>query len=338
MKYLFSSIFALALLALVSCSKESGTVEDNECAATFVVTNYQQYRLLSTGSSDAQALSHLWLALYSVDGSRYTLVDEVHATSDEDAYNQISFTLSPGRYAVLAVGCNNSSDLLLDDPRCVSFSDGFVHDFLYCFQTMELTGSTTTPLLLERAVAAITIITEDDCPESLESVTIQCDGGTSQFDAVTGMGTGKTAHTTVLDDVSAARGTCTAFISYTFLPVALGRSCQVQYRVSAQGDDAWDASAFETSVELQASQRVTYTVDLFAESPGGVDEVEDPSTGDDPSGESGESGGSDDPSGDSGSGDDPSDDGGNSGTVTDPRDDNPYLPIIDGRVSNIVGD
>ncbi len=115
-------------------------------------------------------------------------VESVNQKSTDDDFGSISVNLAKGSYQVVALIHSCSGNATISSPEKITFPNNKVTDtFAYC-SDLEVDGSADNDITVSRAVAKFRLTVSDDIPDNVETMEFSYTGGSSTYNAATGMG------------------------------------------------------------------------------------------------------------------------------------------------------
>lgn len=264
-------LFFMALVAMLLSACKNSTDEpqpsEGEGHITFQVINYQQFSIDDDDDESTRVsvsnVDHLDMAIY--DASTNALVSHVHQAKDADGYGAFSATLPYGTYKVVFLGYKGSRTANVDNIAAISYLDDYVPDFFS--KTLDITidkpETEARNVSLTRRVAAFKLGSRGDNPSNLSSLTIESQGGSHHFNALTNCGA-QTENRSYRFDVSAKAGKDTLSVTvFTFLTDA-----ESTMNFTATARDANENILRQrtfTNVPMCISQRTQYNGYFFEE-------------------------------------------------------------------------
>ena len=206
--------FFIFSLLLASCEHPElpGQVSGN---LEVSITSIQQRA--SSRVSDGVPFSRICFAVYDSLGTR---VKQINQNADDKHFGTAGFNLPAGNYQVVVVGHSSSGNPTMTNPSKIQFKNGngFTDTYLYN-DRVELSGERVKLAAEVRGIATLChFVVTDTVPAGVTQMQFQYKGGSSAFDANTGLGcVGSTQTVTFpVEQGSSSVG----FDLYTFLPVA----------------------------------------------------------------------------------------------------------------------
>lgn len=215
----------LPVLAALVLIASSCTIKEQrlECL-TPVSVHVNDFRVTIDTFSDTKAtdvasytnLKALTLAFYSGETEVYKSTQ----FQGDEAFGNFSLNLPLGTYTMVVLGysCYEDDVLTLTSPTSAAFTAGRVGEtFAY---TQEVTVSNTDELelsaTLDRIVAMLKVISNDNRPAGAQKVRMTFSAGGKAFNPTTGLATSNTGFSNTVN-ISTAVGERSGSISYLFL-------------------------------------------------------------------------------------------------------------------------
>lgn len=219
-KYIFMALVAMLLSACKNSTDEPQPTE-GEGRITFQVINYQQFSIDDDDDESTRAsvsnVDHLDMAIY--DASTNALVSHVHQAKDADGYGAFSATLPYGTYKVVFLGYKGSRTANVDNIAAISYLDDYVPDFFS--KTLDITidkpESDARNVSLTRRVALFRIASNGKNPDDLSAITVEGNGGSHHFNALTDKGAQVENRSYTFDSKNRAGKDTLSVFFYSFL-------------------------------------------------------------------------------------------------------------------------
>lgn len=222
---MLATALLLSAICLSACEKpslaEETNTEEQEAkdlfhlsfhVAQFEHIPFNQAVDMSRVTDVKQVCTRISLALFK-DGVK---VKNIHQDTKDTHFGQIDVTLPAGTYQVVAIAHSGSGSATITSPEEISFPKNKMTDTFYYCQEVTVGGNASYRLEMKRAVAMFRMVTTDAIPTAVKSMKFYYTGGSSTFNAVTGVGAKNSRQTeerTVTDAQHAAYG---LFDVYTF--------------------------------------------------------------------------------------------------------------------------
>jgi hypothetical protein len=253
MKLKLSPFLVLLLIIFFSCEHptipESLETGDDNLFVHVARVEHVPFPAFTTRASVSQAFSRLSIAIYDSDGTR---VDFSNKSKDDKGFGSASFHVPEGKYQVVVIGhsakqnptTTNASKIQF--TKATGYSDTFLHS--------EFVEVADTPVVVsadvERIVSMCRVVLTDTIPENVTKLHFEYTGGSSYFDASTGLAVASKVVQQVDFDVEAGRDS-TAYDLYTFLPDDEG---SIHLKAIAKDDEDNTVSQREFDVPLKRRQ------------------------------------------------------------------------------------
>ena len=167
---------------------------------------------MSRATDVKQVCTRISLALFK-DGVK---VKSIHQDTKDTHFGQIDVRLPAGTYQVVAIAHSGNGSATITSPEEISFPKNKMTDTFYYCQEVTVGGNASYQLEMKRAVAMFRLVTTDAIPTAVKTMKFYYTGGSSTFNAMTGVGAKNSRQTeerTVTDAQHAASG---QFDVYTF--------------------------------------------------------------------------------------------------------------------------
>jgi len=162
------------------------------------VTQFEQTPFdARTRSEVGKYCSRLCFHVYGEDGQRVSYVNQ---KQEDTGFGTASFSLSEGRYYLVVVGHNGSSNPSFNANVRVSISGKQVGDTFWCCEELVVGDDDIEKnLVLNRIVSLVRFIPADPSPENLNQLIFTYTGSRGTFNGLTGYGSTNTKQTADLD-------------------------------------------------------------------------------------------------------------------------------------------
>lgn len=223
MKMLATALL-LSAVCLSACEKPSlaeeagaGGQETKGCHLTFHVTQFEHIPFnhavdMARATDVKQVCTRISLALFK-DGVK---IKGVHQDAKSAHFGKIDLTLPAGTYQVVAIAHGGSGSASIKSPEAISFSKNKMTDTFYYCHEMKVGGDASHLLEMRRAVAMFRLVTTDAIPAAVKTMRFYYTGGSSTFNAVTGVGAKKSRQTEERAVTDAQHAGPAQFDAYTF--------------------------------------------------------------------------------------------------------------------------
>lgn len=117
-------------------------------------------------------------------------VKTIHQSQSDNNFGTIHPTLSPGIYELVVIAHNGKANCTISSPEKITFANNKVTDTFYYYDTIEVddTPNTQKEITLKRAVGMFRLHVNDEIPTSAHTIKFYYTGGSSTFNAKTGLG------------------------------------------------------------------------------------------------------------------------------------------------------
>ena len=222
---MLTTALLLSAFCLTACEKplltEETDTEEQEAKnlfhlsfriAQFEHIPFNQAIDMSRATDVKQVCTRISLALFK-DGVK---VKSIHQDTKDAHFGKIDVTLPAGTYQVIAIAHSGSGSATITSPEEISFPKNKMTDTFYYCQEVTVGGNASYQLEMKRAVAMFRLVTTDAIPTAVKTMKFYYTGGSSTFNAVTGVGAKNSRQTeerTVTDAQHTGSG---QFDVYTF--------------------------------------------------------------------------------------------------------------------------
>lgn len=195
MKHLLR-LFAFVLLCVtfLSCQKAVFDEEDDggktsgSAMLRFRVSQFEQMPFDVSDATRAtnvgETCSVLNFAVYQ-DGKKVTQINQKNTDSD---FGTIDLSLSSGRYLVVLLAHSCDGNATMTDPEKITFPNNKLTDTFWYADSVIVDNDSIYQLKMKRAVAMFRLQTTDEVPSNVSTVRFYFTGGSSTFNALTGVG------------------------------------------------------------------------------------------------------------------------------------------------------
>ncbi len=255
---------------LAACSSGEITPNDNgqetQVELKFYVDNYEQIDLEGlTRTESVSSLNFLAFAVYDTETNEVIISPTIQSSSD-DGYGEFSATLAYGTYRIVFLGYDSTKELYMDDPTAIYWADNAVtNTFCESFElTVDESTAVTQNIVLSRVVGLFRMVSEGENPSNFSAITINMQGGSYLFNAITETASGTDLQRTYTYSYSSSAGKSGfALYTYAFLPTG-----ETTATINVQAKDS-DGNIIHqrtfTDVPMKVNLMTTYTGSFFSE-------------------------------------------------------------------------
>ena len=146
-------------------------------------------------------------------------LDVRHQVSSDENFGEMTLFLSEGSYQIVVVAHNGSENAQMSDPTRITFKEDDklrVTDTFYYYGTIDVNQNQEVSIGLKRAVAMLRFVTQDTIPSGVQQMRLHYTGGSSTFDATTGLGCVKSNQAEFREVTAEMIGQPGTFDFYTF--------------------------------------------------------------------------------------------------------------------------
>lgn len=138
-----------------------------------------------------------------------TKIKQVNSISTDKNFGQLSVSLNPGNYeyVILAHSCDGNPTTTAIDK--ISFPSNKVTDTFHTYGKLNVDGSSTQNITMDRVVAMVRFVINDTIPNNVTKMKFYYTGGSSTINGLTGYGCVDSRQTeirTVTDDMRPGKG------------------------------------------------------------------------------------------------------------------------------------
>lgn len=138
-----------------------------------------------------------------------TKIKQVNSISTDKNFGQLSVSLNPGNYeyVILAHSCDGNPTTTAIDK--ISFPSNKVTDTFHTYGKLNVDGSSTQNITMDRVVAMVRFVINDAIPNNVTKMKFYYTGGSSTINGLTGYGCVDSRQTeirTVTDDMRPGKG------------------------------------------------------------------------------------------------------------------------------------
>lgn len=256
-------IFALAIIALTSCTDTadvSTTTADTETQVTLTFAPYDVVPITRTDASIATVATHLdvWL----ITGADTTTI---HQTTADVQFGSISLTLNRTKtYQLIAVAHKSTAEATLVNGTTIAFTDNkTTHSMVYT--TTFLPDTTTLSCLMTRIVAQFRLETSDAVPAACKKIQITISNVYDRWHITDG-GTTLADHTHTINITSTAQDGTVALNVFAIVAGAQTLHTVTIAPLDADNNHVQTPHTF-TDVPLRNGYRTTYHGHVFTDTP-----------------------------------------------------------------------
>lgn len=152
------------------------------------------------------------IAVYGADHAK---VSEVAQNVSDANFGHASVEVPNGTYTVVVIAHNGSTKPVMTKPDRITFG-GKLTDTFYCCQEVTAAEGQSVTLVLTRAVALLRLQTNDATPANISTMRLYYTGGSSTFNALTGLGCVNSKQTEERAVPATAYSQATCYDAYTF--------------------------------------------------------------------------------------------------------------------------
>lgn len=289
MKHLFRLLCLCLLTGLVfaSCEKPSVSEEggdesevvNGDIQVRFRVAQIEQIPFGDSAEGTrttpiGELCQRISYAIYQ-NGERKIVKNQVYG---DEGFGEMTLSLAAGTYQVVIVAHNGAENAQTTDLTKITFKEDNklkVTDTFYYYDTLEVSENCEVNIQLKRAVAMVRFVTKDTIPAGVKRMRFYYTGGSSTFNATSGLGvvdSKQTEFREVTEEMIGKQGT---FYFYTFPRDTDGK---LNIRVTAYGanDNSIKEKEFN-DVPITQNQITQYKGYFFTE---GTDDDETNPSGD----------------------------------------------------------
>ena len=220
----YSLLFVLLLTLFTACEKgdaDSDSAAPVEGSGHLVALQFklpanplypEEYGEVDPPASMGAYLGHLSIAVFQ-DGKRLYIQ---HQHWSNAYFGTYQVRLPEGEYQLVAVLYDSTGNATISSPEEIKFPDNKVSDTFYHYSTLHIGGPVSQSVTLQRATAKVLFRCGDPIPEGVSQMKFYYTGGSSTFNAVTGLGSVNSRQTEYRQVPEEAIGQYMQFSLYTF--------------------------------------------------------------------------------------------------------------------------
>jgi len=193
--------------------------------------------------------------------------------SGGSGYGDVSVTLAPGTYQVLALAHSSTANPTLAHPNEIYFANkNSFSDTFYYYANIEVTEEPRQyTLTLERVSSCVRFIIEDEIPANVATMLFQYTGGSGTFNALTGYGC-KDSQQYMEFPVDHTKGAPYVFDVYTILKGEEGELSLTVRGLKKDGISFVDGLRKNFTVPVRRQENVDIRGKFFSEGGGNPDD------------------------------------------------------------------
>lgn len=218
--------------------------------------------LLTRATDIAELCKRINLAVYK-DGSRVNQINQTK--SDDKNFGNISLKLDSGKYTIVALAHNYTSNPTLTNPEKITFGHDLTDTFIWT-EECNLNKDIEISVSMRRAVGMFRLITTDTIPSNVGAIQFYYTGGSSTINALTGLGCVNSKQTSTFLINNDMKGKTATFDIFTFPKEETNSKLNIKITVYDKSDNTMMEKEF-IDVPLKRNQITQYTGKLF---PGGT--------------------------------------------------------------------
>lgn len=139
-----------------------------------------------------------------------------HQQSSQSQFGIWQVRLEPGIYQLLILAHNGTDHPTVSKPDEIKFANNKVTETFYAYLDLEVASDLSQTIVLERAVAKVQYYCKDPIPDNVAQMKFYYTGGSSTFNALTGLGVVNSRQTEYREITSEMIGRPTVFPIFTF--------------------------------------------------------------------------------------------------------------------------
>ena len=266
--FLFLCLMAVAVaLSSVSCEhiSDSDAVGGKKSLtfSTFTLEEGSYENVTKAAVSDV--ITKLDFALYTLDGSTYTLYRLIRQDNADDGFGSIRVEdVDYGEYAVVVIGHKCSVHATMDSPQAINFGGKVAETFSY-YAKLTVNGATATSQQVElnRVTSKFKIWCNDTQPVDIKTFEFVVSGGSTLFDATRGLAPAADAddRTVTIDGTSYSGVADVVYSFQTFLP-STEASITVEANAKNSAGEVLYSNTFEDA-PMKVNRETIYRGDFY---------------------------------------------------------------------------
>ncbi|MBQ7708809.1 MAG: FimB/Mfa2 family fimbrial subunit [Bacteroidales bacterium] len=220
MKHVHNLLILAAVLLSAACAKSGEP--DGVAPVTVRVSGIAVSQRDFTKADPVEefdSVTALTIAFFKSDGSLYLKQTQLLAdTSTYEYFGELSVPLPHGRYTLVVLGYNSTSELSLTSPTQAAFITDQVRETFAYSTSVNISNTDDLMLIpvLQRVVSRLEIVSKDKLPERVASVKVTFADGSKRFNPSTGLALDNDGAITI-EAPSSAVGAVNTTLAYIFL-------------------------------------------------------------------------------------------------------------------------
>ncbi|MBR1469016.1 MAG: FimB/Mfa2 family fimbrial subunit, partial [Prevotella sp.] len=224
-KILLSTLIFCLFSSFLSCEKpDFGLIGDDPidvpegfATLTFNITHFEQIPFdgnvdYARATDAGNVCTRINLAVFNDEGK----VGTINQTIGDEDFGRISVAVPEGDCKIVILAHSGTGNATISKPDSIRFANNKVTDTFYYYAEMTADGESSHDVRLRRAVAKFQLATEDNVPENVAEIVFKYTGGSSAFDAKTGLGKINSRQTETRPVTAEMKGRPAEFDIYTF--------------------------------------------------------------------------------------------------------------------------
>lgn len=259
------TMFLLPLLCTSCFSPEaeindgSGVSDPSAVPVTFSIGSVELIPFDDFNTRSLSTLcSRMTLAVFK-DGEK---VKNINQLADSPTFGTFNISLSPGTYEAVLIAHNGLGNCSISSTEKITFASNKCTDTFYHYGTFTVSDASTQTIDLHRAVAMFRLNTTDVIPAEVSKMQFYYTGGSSTFNAVTGLGSVNSRQTETFS-VSSMIGQTGQFDVYTF-PHETSDVLKMTISAYNSSDDVIAERVYET-LPVTINKITQSTIEFFGE-------------------------------------------------------------------------
>lgn len=184
----------IVLFTICSCSKEESAKSGDSAQINVTIADFELHQEYFTRAAVEDACSRITFSVFDSDtGEKVFNITQALSVVGEDNFGKISFPLFDGNYTLIAVGYRVASQTPVDTFAIIKSVNEVIMPNRYIFDTfckvkkLSVNSSEVhnVSMNLDRVISQFTIISSDDVPENVCTISIKSSKGDVRLNPMT---------------------------------------------------------------------------------------------------------------------------------------------------------
>lgn len=175
-----TKIYAMLSIIILMCACEKFTTEESKSSENAENGN------VTLHLTSCEGVERISFGIFK-DGEKKKTV---HQSMSDNDFGTIHPALSPGIYELVVIAHNGKANCTISSPEKITFANNKVTDTFYYYDTLNVDEDSNTQkdIPLQRAVGMFRLHINDEIPTTAHTIKFYYTGGSSTFNAKTGLG------------------------------------------------------------------------------------------------------------------------------------------------------